>query len=185
MGFSQTSDDEKMGFNGNWVNRVMMCVGIVTYRVKINGNMSKLIVPGCGIRQGDPISPYLFIICQEWFSCNLVKLQMEQKLLGVKIARQAPIINHLLFADDCVIFAQAELRGLGFLKELLKRYEKLAGQRINYEKSEIIGSKNVDEIMLHLYGNFLTMKTVDMFQKYLGMPIMLKKKKGELFKWLE
>ncbi|KAL9677471.1 hypothetical protein QQ045_005703 [Rhodiola kirilowii] len=57
-----------MGFNDTWVKKIMICVESVTYRVKINDRISGIIKPSRGLRQGDPISPYLFLICVKWLS---------------------------------------------------------------------------------------------------------------------
>lgn len=76
------------------------------------------------------------------------------------IARDAPMINHLMFADDCLIFIKAELGQLGKLKDLLCDYERLAGQRVNYNKFEIIGSGSIDENMLRLCAEVMDMRVV-------------------------
>lgn len=158
----------KVGFEKQWAARVLQCVESVSYRLKVNDTLSDLIWPERGIRQGDPISPYLLILCQEWFSMKLRKLQCEGRVQGIRVAREAPRINHLLFTDDCLIFIQAELMQLEYLKKLLGLYDKLAGQRINYNKSEDISSPNIDKYMLRLCGNLLGMKVADGIPKYLG-----------------
>ncbi|KAL9684665.1 hypothetical protein QQ045_022106 [Rhodiola kirilowii] len=87
----------KLEFNQVWVNRVMTCVKTVSYRVKPNGKMSRRIVPDRGLRQGDPISPYLFIICPEWLSLKLFKEQDINRMKGVRVSRGIPLINHMFF----------------------------------------------------------------------------------------
>lgn len=123
----------------------------------MNGILSEPIVPIRGIRQGDPLSPYLFILCQEWLSLRLRKLQDEKLVQGLRIARDAPVINHLLFADDCMLFVKAELGQLANLKKVLSDYERFAGQRVNYDKSEITGSSNMDDHLLKVLGDYLNM----------------------------
>jgi hypothetical protein len=61
----------KLGFATNWINSVMRCVTIVRYAVKVNGDLTKLVVPSRRIRQSDPISPYSFLLRKEGMSCLL------------------------------------------------------------------------------------------------------------------
>ena len=61
----------KMGFARRWVDIIITCVTTVSYRIKINGELTQEILPGCGLRPGDPLSPYLFLICAEGFSALL------------------------------------------------------------------------------------------------------------------
>lgn len=85
----------KMGFAEQWVHLIMKCVRSVSYRVKINRSLSEVITPGRGLRQGDPLSPYLFIMCAEAFSAMLYQAEQEGSIQGVQICRGAPKINHL------------------------------------------------------------------------------------------
>jgi hypothetical protein len=90
----------KLGFDANWVEVVMNCVSTVTYRVRVNGELTEQIVPQRGLRQGDPLSPYLFLICAEAFSCLLNVAEESGDMVGVRVCPNAPSINHVLFADD-------------------------------------------------------------------------------------
>lgn len=74
---------KSLGFLDTWINKVMICVETVQYRIKINGNLSEEIYPSRGLRHGDPLPPYLFIICQEWLSSQLTNMQVEKKLEGI------------------------------------------------------------------------------------------------------
>lgn len=58
----------RLGFHSRWVNKIMFCVETVRYRIKINGKQSEEVEPKRGLKQGDPLSPYLFLLCQELFS---------------------------------------------------------------------------------------------------------------------
>ena len=92
-----------MGFHDKWIQLVMKCCSTVKYKFKINGALTDEVIPERGLRQGDPISPYLFLICAEAFSSMLNKVDQEGRLEGIKICQQAPSFNHLLFADDSLI----------------------------------------------------------------------------------
>ena len=64
---------ERMGFASQWINLIMMCVRRTQYAVLVNGTLTGRIPPTRGIRQGDPISPYLFLLCAEVLSTLISK----------------------------------------------------------------------------------------------------------------
>ena len=97
---------ERMGFDGRWINRIMRCISSVSYQVLINGEAKGNITPSRGLRQGDPLSPFLFILCTEVLISQLKNAEQEKKLTGLKIARASPPVSHLLFADDSLFFLQ-------------------------------------------------------------------------------
>lgn len=87
----------------------MLCVSIVSYSVNINGTQVGPILPSRGLRQGDPLSPYLFLFCVEGLSGALRKSAEQGRITGCKIHSQAPAITHLLFADDSFLFCKASV----------------------------------------------------------------------------
>ncbi|KAK2454351.1 hypothetical protein QL285_001920 [Trifolium repens] len=133
----------KMGFSQQWIGWIMLCVETVDYSVILNGNPVGPIIPGRGLRQGDPLSPYLFIICAEGLSSLINQAENRGDIYGVKICRNAPIISHLLFADDCFLFFRATENEAMIMKNILATYEAASGQSINLLKSELFCSRNV------------------------------------------
>ena len=99
----------RMGFRRSWVETVMRCVSTATFSILINGVPTGHIVPSRGIRQGDPISPYLFLFCSEGLSGVLRRATEVGSIHGYRICEAAPSISHLLFADDTIIFCGAEV----------------------------------------------------------------------------
>jgi hypothetical protein len=96
-----------MGFPNNLVQTIMKCVSSVSFSILVNGQPSQSFKPNRGIRQGDPLSPYLFILCADVFS-NMISEKQNQSLInGLATAQNAPKISHLFFADDNLIFCKA------------------------------------------------------------------------------
>lgn len=90
----------KMGFDSRWVKLIMACVTSVRYTVRFNSMETDVIVPTRGLRQGNPLSPYLFLIVAEGLSSMLHGAEERGELEGVRVCRDAPVVSHLLFADD-------------------------------------------------------------------------------------
>ena len=118
----------KLGFNQLWVQKLMNCVTSVRYNFQINGKIYGEVTPTRGLRQGDPLSPYLFIICAEGFSALLRQAESRRDILGLKIARTAPSISHLFFADDSLLFLQASERSLQSIQNIFSLYSECSGQ---------------------------------------------------------
>ncbi|KAA3481221.1 reverse transcriptase [Gossypium australe] len=135
----------KMGFDESWVELIMKCISTVSYIVNINRNRGRLFYPTRGLRQGDPLSPYLFLIFSEGLSALIRQAVGVGNLRGVKESRRGPEISHLLFANDCLLFGEATKERVSFLKETLKQYEQCSGQCVNFNKSTIFFSSNTLE----------------------------------------
>lgn len=88
----------KLGFNRSWVQLMMNCVTTVKYQIKVNGDVTEIIIPERGLRQGGPLSPYLILLCAEGFSAMLQNAEMNGKLKGIKLCNTSPSISHLIFA---------------------------------------------------------------------------------------
>jgi hypothetical protein len=73
----------KLGFAEIWIQKIMLCVSSVSYQVRVNGSLTDVIIPERGLRQGDPLSPYLFLICAEAFSSLLNKSEIDGELEGI------------------------------------------------------------------------------------------------------
>ncbi|VVA41364.1 PREDICTED: reverse mRNAase [Prunus dulcis] len=91
---------QKLGFSDFWINMVMACVSTVSFSVLINGKPGEPFQPTRGLRQGDPFSPYLFLIISEALSRNIMKCIESGEIKGIRIARGSPTLSHLFFADD-------------------------------------------------------------------------------------
>ena len=118
----------KLGFDGQWVEMVMTCVRTVSYSVLINRQPYGKIVPTQGIRQGDPISPYLFILLAEALSTLLLRAELEGRISRLPITKRGTKINHLFFVDDSLLFCRANAVEWAHVQEILVTYERASGQ---------------------------------------------------------
>jgi len=99
----------QMGFDEKWVALIMECITTVTYSILINGEPMGNIKPSRGIRQGNPLSPYLFLVCSEGFHRILQKAAYRGDINGVSICHNGPKLTNLFFADDSLLFCRATL----------------------------------------------------------------------------
>ncbi|KAK8672667.1 hypothetical protein V6N13_111032 [Hibiscus sabdariffa] len=105
-------------------------------------------------------------------------------LRTARITRGAPLINHLLFADDCLIFGEATISNASQLKVLLDCYGDCSGQLINYEKSSIFFSSNVLDFNRVDVCRILGVPEVANPEKYLGLPAIVGRNKKVAFRYL-
>lgn len=175
----------RYGFNETWIDRIMTLVQSVTYSFLQNGNEFGKVVPQRGVRQGDPISPYIYILCAEGLSAIVRRNEEAGLLHGCKIARGAPTISHLLFADDCYFFFKATKSEAGVMKRILARYESISGQMVNYNKSVVTFSPNTNEESKREVCAELGVVSSSAPGKYLGMPMNVGRNKVRVFNVLQ
>lgn len=97
----------KMGFANGWVKVLITCVTTPTYSVLVNGIPTGKIIPTRGLWQGDPLSPYLLMLCSKGLSSLLLQAEMEGRLTSIPISALGFKLSHLFFADDSLIFCRA------------------------------------------------------------------------------
>ena len=135
----------RLGFQHSWVDLIMECVSTVSYFILVNGEPEGMIHPSRGLRQGDPLSPYLFLFCAEGLNAILRKAATTGEIEGFSLCRRGPKIAHLFFANDCLLLCRSNLAECEKIKELLAVYEATSGQMVNKDKTTLFFSKNTDE----------------------------------------
>jgi hypothetical protein len=175
----------RLGFSSAWVSLIMRLVTTVSFSVLFNGVPQEEFRPSRGIRQGDPISPYLFLLAAEGLSCLLKSQDHSSALNGIQVASTAPAVNHLLFADDSLLFFRACYEGAAEVKEVLTKYCDASGQRINMDKSSIFFSKRCPAAIKESVKMELDVNRETLSEKYLGMPSGVGRSKNGAFKYLK
>ncbi|KAA3461612.1 reverse transcriptase [Gossypium australe] len=170
-----------LGFNDDRLVLIMRCVTSVSYSVSFNGMSSDYFHPTRGLRQGDPLSPYLFLLCAEGFSTLLEDAKKNGRMRGAPIGRERFTINHLFFADDCILFGDATYEGACTVRDIIREYEMCAGQKVNYDKSLIYYGANVKEEVKEDITRVLGVRVASSPEKYLGLLMMVGRKKAWAF----
>ena len=168
---------DKMGFGSRWLGWMKWCISTASFSVLINGTPAGFFQSSRGLRQGDPLSPYLFVIGMEVLSSLINRAVDGNYLSGIKIANERGeevSISHLFYADDTLIFCKDDLEQLKFLSWILMWFEAILGLKINLTKSEIIPIglvNNTAELASELGCNIGSFPT-----SYLGLPLGAKHK---------
>ncbi|BFG21044.1 hypothetical protein CerSpe_073180 [Prunus speciosa] len=148
----------------------MACVSTVSFSVLVNGILGQPFQPTRGLWQGDPLSPYLFLIISEALSRNIMKCSESSEIKGIRIARGSPTLSHLFFADDSLFFLRADQRNCYRFRELLHDYCLASGQSINYDKSCMYFSQNTPANTMSSISSLLGFKEVSNPGTHLGLP---------------
>lgn len=112
----------KVGMRSDWIRNIMGCVKSARLSILWDGKQSSNWDPRRGIRQGDSMSPYLFILCMERLIHIISKEVQDGNWKGIKMFRNGPILSHLFFSDNMVLFAEAELSQIDIVLECLNRF---------------------------------------------------------------
>ncbi|KAM6552991.1 hypothetical protein CsatB_013753 [Cannabis sativa] len=142
------------------------------------------IVPSRGLRQGDPISPYLFLVCAEVFSALIRKFEERKWLHGCKVANGAPSVSHMLFADDSFLYCKATNGEMNRVLQLLRMFATATGQRVNFGKSSVFFSTNTSSHLRQAICATLGIHEATEHKMYLGLPSTVDRNKNVIFGYL-
>ena len=116
----------KLGFDDRWINWVKECVAAVSYSIVVED--LGYFKPNRGLRQGNPLSSYLFLLHGIGLSFLLHKAKENKIIQGLRISSKCPSISHLHFADDSLLFSKASFQHCANVLEILNKYESFSGQ---------------------------------------------------------
>ncbi|KAK0605468.1 hypothetical protein LWI29_027190 [Acer saccharum] len=117
----------RMSFSEVWISNIMDCVSSVSYSFILNGKVRGNVAPSRGLRQGDPLSPYLFLLCAEGLSSLIERSKRRGSYSGFRCSRGGPKITHLFFTDDSLLFTRATLDEVSNIRRILDCYSRASG----------------------------------------------------------
>ncbi|KAF7820595.1 reverse transcriptase [Senna tora] len=166
------------GFSGIFYHH-SWCIRSVRYKLLLSGRQVAEVRPARGIRQGDPLSPYLFILAAYVLSRMVTFHASAGDLKGIKLARSCPPLTHCFFADDSIFFFQADFGSCEKMKWILDAYCQASGQLANLDKSCLFFSPNTPDELKAEIVNSLGISHAAHPGKYLGLPVVWGKSKDE------
>ena len=163
---------ERCGFSVKWRRWISFCLSTVHFSILINGTPHGLFGSSRGLRQGDPLSPLLFVLVMEAIGKMLDKVVHEGRLSGFNIGvsvERSLMVSHLLFADDTLIFCNANIDHMLILRMVLIWFEAVSSLKVNLGKSELVAVGAVPN--MDLLVAVLGCKQGFLPMKYLGLPL--------------
>ncbi len=172
------------GFDQKFVQLILHCTSTVSFTFLLNGSKSAPFLPSRGIRQGDPFSPYLFILCSEILA-RLVSREVENGVIKcVKLAPEAPCISKLSYADGVILFYGAKVAEVETLLHCVDKFCNWFGLFINRDKSGIFISKGVHSHFSSQIKHQWGFKQLPKDSKYLGLLLFLSANKSKDFAFI-
>ncbi|XP_020258784.1 uncharacterized protein LOC109835211 [Asparagus officinalis] len=167
-----------MGFPVKWISWIRACLSTPSFSVLLNGSSSGFFKSNRGIRQGDPLSPYIFVMVMEFWSIGMELAVISGKIQNFKTQHDLQV-SHILFADDMLVFCRANKKSFEGINNLLDTMALNTGLCINRKKSKLYFSKgcNCKGVLSSIVG--ISIGTLPM--KYLGLPLSAKYPKTKDF----
>eukprot|EP00253_Pinus_taeda_P023451 PITA_23451 len=161
------------GFSQPWIKWVLELIKSTRYSILVNGTPSKPFKPSRGIRQGDPLSPFLFVILMEGLSRLITKKKEEGQIRGLQPIRSCPETTHQQFVDDTMLHGTPTVKEAKAYKNILHLFSKASGMEINFSKSTIFFFNTHFAVQAHL-SRLLGFRIGSLPSRYLGAPLTLK-----------
>ena len=137
------------------------------------------------IRQGDPLSPYLFIICTDALIARIKQAEWFGKIQGFHLSRASPPVSHLLFADDSLFFCKADCQQSSEIISISRQYGEASGQQINFSKSSVMFRSKIQPQMKSDIKRILRIHQEGGMGTYLGLPEQIHGSKAQVFAFVQ
>ena len=160
------------GFPECIIGLIMGCISSSSLALIWNGVKLPPFYPSRGLRQGDPLSPYLFVLCMEKLAILINSKVEDGSWNPIKVSRNGPSISHLFFADDCLLFVKAKSAQVRLVSKVLNDFCAVSGLKVNLAKSIVMASKCVPHLKCDKFSSICQMSFIRNISKYLGFPLL-------------
>jgi hypothetical protein len=161
----------RMSFPTLWRKWMKACVCTAKASVLVNGSPTNEFPLERGLRQGDPLSPFLFLLAAEGLNVLMQALVEHQLFSGYSFGMQNTVfVSHLQFADDTLLIGTKSWANVRALRAVLVLFESMSGLKVNFNKSMLVGV-NIDDSWLRAAATALHCKVGKVPFLYLGLPI--------------
>lgn len=175
---------KQKGFGDRWIQWIMECVRSVSFSVLVNGSPYGRFESSRGLRQSDPLSPYLFVLCADVLSSLMTNAQQTGHIKGIRVSNGGPSISHIQFADDSLFFLKADQKNSTSLLKIFNEYGEASGQVINFDKSSITFGSRVYQQTRDQAMRTLQIPNIGGGGKYLGIPEQFGRRKKEMLQYI-
>lgn len=168
----------QMGFGIKWRNWIKGCLKSAYGSVLVNGSPTQEFQIKKGLRQGDPLSPFLFILAMEALHVTLMEAKQKNIFKGIQVGNNLIEISHLQFADDAFIVREWSMENANNLFQILRCFYMASGLKVNFSKSKLFGV-GVNRIEITNFASILGCQASQLPCVYLGIPTGDKFKNSE------
>eukprot|EP00253_Pinus_taeda_P011936 PITA_11936 len=170
------------GFNQKFIDIIKACLEKIWIAPMINGRPANFFLASRGLRQGCPLSPFLYILMVDSLSRKLTMEKQKGRIPGIRIEKGIEPMNHALFADDSLLLGGASPRIASAFKSILQKFCSITGALVSEKKSAVYGW-NTDQQTIRKIAEYLGYKGYAEWEiiKYLGLPITLGSNRNHLW----
>eukprot|EP00253_Pinus_taeda_P014954 PITA_14954 len=158
---------ESFCFSRRWINWIHSMISSPNFSILVNETPSKKFTASRGIRQGDPLSPFLFILTAEGLGRFIKKEREANRLKGLKLWGNNLPLNHQQFVDDIMLFGEPTVKEVRHFRRILDLFAEDSGLEINRDKSCVFIFNTVDQVKAHVI-RLLGFRRGELPTKYLG-----------------
>jgi hypothetical protein len=158
----------KFNFPSKVISLIMFGISASSNTILWNGSKTEAFSPARGLRQGDPLSPYLFVLCMERLGAMISKSVRDGTWKPMQICKDGTKLSHLFFADDVLLFTKATVTQAQVVKEVLDQFCSMSGLKVSFEKSKFCTSTGVCRQLRDRISGSSQIQATNRFNKYLG-----------------